>query len=63
MHAPAQYAPALEEHPVLPEGDGERVSGYRVMGLTFSSGHVLGLRRWTASSVGDERTSKIKATG
>jgi hypothetical protein len=28
------------------------VSGYRVMGLTSRSGDVLGLRRWTASSVG-----------
>lgn len=27
------------------------------MGLPFSSGHVLGLRRWTASSVGDGFTS------
>ena len=27
------------------------------MGLPFASGHVLGLRRWTASSVGDQFTS------
>jgi hypothetical protein len=27
------------------------------MGLPFTSGHVLGLRRWTASSVGDQFTS------
>jgi hypothetical protein len=27
------------------------------MGLPFSSGHVLGLRRWTASSIGDRFTS------
>jgi hypothetical protein len=27
------------------------------MGLPFASGHVLGLRRWTASSVGDPFTS------
>ena len=31
--------------------------GYGVMGLPFSSGHILGLRRWTASSVGDRFTS------
>jgi hypothetical protein len=42
---------------VLPPGDCERVSGYGVMGLPFASGHVLGLRRWTASSVGDRFTS------
>lgn len=27
------------------------------MGQTFASGHVLGLRRWTASSVGEQFTS------
>jgi hypothetical protein len=27
------------------------------MGLSFTSGHVLGLRRWTASSVGERFTS------
>lgn len=47
----------VEENPVLPPGDCERVSGYGVMGLPFRSGHVLGLRRWTASSVGDRFTS------
>ena len=30
----------------------ERFNGYGVMGLPFASGHVLGLRRFTASSVG-----------
>lgn len=57
MKAPAQYAQAREDHPVLPKGDCERVSGYGVMGLPFASGHILGLRRWTASSVGDRFTS------
>lgn len=57
MKKPAQFARTLEGHPVLPKGDCERVSGYGVMGLTFASGHVLGLRRWTASSVGDRFTS------
>ena len=42
---------------MLPRADCERVSGYGVMGLPFRSGHVLGLRRWTASSVGDRFTS------
>jgi hypothetical protein len=42
---------------MLPLGDCERVSGYRVMGLPFASGHVIELRRWTASSVGDKFTS------
>ena len=57
MKSPAQFAQAVEERPELPAGDGERVSGYGVMGLPFASGHVLGLRRWTASSVGDRFTS------
>lgn len=57
MRSPAQFARAVEDRPVLPPGDGERVSGYGVMGLPFASGHVLGLRRWTASSVGDRFTS------
>lgn len=55
--SPAQFAQAVEDRPVLPPGDCERVSGYGVMGLTFSSGHILGLRRWTASSVGERFTS------
>lgn len=57
MKAPAQFAQAVEDRPVLPPGECERVSGYGVMGLPFASGHVLGLRRWTASSVGDRFTS------
>ena len=57
MRSAAQFAQAVEDQPVLPPGDGERVSGYGVMGLPFASGHVLGLRRWTASSVGDKFTS------
>jgi hypothetical protein len=57
MKTPSQFAQGLEEHPALPKGDCERVSGYGVIGLPFASGHVLGLRRWTASSVGDRFTS------
>jgi hypothetical protein len=57
MKAPAQFARSVEDRPVLPPGDCERVSGYGVMGLPFASGHILGLRRWTASSVGERFTS------
>jgi hypothetical protein len=57
MREPAQLAKQIEDHPVLPPGDCERVSGYGVMGLPFKSGHILGLRRWTASSVGERFTS------
>jgi hypothetical protein len=54
---PAEFAHQLEASPKLPEGACERVSGYGVMGLPFQSGHVLGLRRWTASSIGGAFTS------
>jgi len=57
MKSAAQFAQAVEDRPKLPPGDGERVSGYAVMGLPFASGHVLGLRRWTASAEGDRFTS------
>jgi hypothetical protein len=57
MQEPAQFAQHVEEHPLLPQASGERMSGYGVMGLPFASGHVLGLRRWTASSVGVAFTS------
>lgn len=54
---PAHFARQAEQSPQLPPAACERVSGYGVMGLPFRSGHVLGLRRWTASSVGDDFTS------
>jgi len=57
VKAPRAFAQEVEESPALPPGNCERVSGYGVMGLPFQSGHVLGLRRWTASSVGDRFTS------
>jgi hypothetical protein len=49
---PATLAAALEQHPELPHGPGERFSGYGVMGLPFRTGHILGLRRFPASSIG-----------
>ncbi|MGY4542183.1 hypothetical protein ACVWY0_002096 [Arthrobacter sp. UYNi723] len=57
MKSPRDCALESEQHPQLPPGTDERVSGYGVMGQPFASGHVLGLRRWTASSVGDQFTS------
>jgi hypothetical protein len=38
-------------------GRGERFFGYGVMGLPFASGYVLGLRRFTASSIGPGNTA------
>jgi hypothetical protein len=50
--APAGVVEALERQPELPPAPGERFSGYGVMGMPFRSGHVLGLRRFPASSIG-----------
>lgn len=41
----------------IPDGSGDRFSGYAVIGLPFSSGHVLALRRIEASSFGPAYTS------
>ena len=52
MREPAELVDELERRPELPPGSEERFSGYGVMGLPFRSGHVLGLRRFPASSIG-----------
>lgn len=57
MRSPREHAAESERHPQLPPGSEERVAGYGVMGQPFASGHVLGLRRWTASSVGEQFAS------
>src|SRR5215472_8810532 len=41
----------------IPKGSGDQFSGYAVIGLPFSSGHVLALRRIEASSVVESYTS------
>ncbi|MGF1473372.1 MAG: hypothetical protein ACFB50_16750 [Rubrobacteraceae bacterium] len=57
MSNPRELAERSEQGALLPEGADERFAGYGVMGLPFSSGHVLGLRRFPASSVGPGYTS------
>ena len=57
MTDPRRLAQRTEASPTLPKGTEERFSGYGVMGLPFRSGHVLGLRRFTASSIGRGYTS------
>jgi hypothetical protein len=52
MREPAEMIAELERHSELPAGVEERFYGYGVMGLPFRSGHVLGLRRFPASSIG-----------
>ena len=50
-------AAAIESAPELPSGGEERFTGFGVMGIPFTSGHVLALRRFTASSIGPAYTS------
>jgi hypothetical protein len=52
VREPAEIVEDLERNPELPPGSAERFFGYGVMGLPFQSGHVLGLRRFPASSIG-----------
>ena len=52
MREPAEIVEQLEREFELPRGSEERFFGYGVMGLPFLSGHVLGLRRFPASSIG-----------
>lgn len=52
-----RLAERTETSPMLPTGTEERFSGYGVMGLPFRSGHILGLRRFSASSIGRGYTS------
>jgi hypothetical protein len=47
----------VEQHTDLPSGVNERFSGYGVMSLPFSFGHVLALRRFPVTSVGPGYTS------
>lgn len=49
---PFRAVEALERNATLPEGAGERFSGYAIVALSFKSGHVLALRRFAASSIG-----------
>jgi hypothetical protein len=52
MQQPARIVEDLERDAEVPRGSEERFFGYAVMGLPFRSGHVLGLRRFPASSIG-----------
>jgi hypothetical protein len=54
---PRSLIEAIESAPALPDGKEECFTGYAVMGLTFRSGHVLGLRKWAASSIGPAYTA------
>jgi hypothetical protein len=56
MKEPRDFAQSIGQF-AIPDGSGDRFSGYAVIGLPFSSGHVLALRRFEASSVGSAYTS------
>lgn len=57
MRDPRSVIEAIESAPELPGGKEECFTGYVVMGLPFHSGHVLGLRKWAASSIGPAYTA------
>lgn len=54
---PRELVEMLETGAELPEGEDERFVGYGVMAAPFSSGHILCMRRFPASSVGPAYTS------
>ena len=49
---PRDAAQQVEHGVTLPDGTEERFSGYGLMGQPFTSGHILGLRRFVATSIG-----------
>ncbi|MFD3003352.1 hypothetical protein ACFS7Z_23530 [Pontibacter toksunensis] len=55
--SPRYLSDKIELEHALPPGDEERFNGFGIMGLPFSSGHILALRRFVASSVGSGYTS------
>jgi hypothetical protein len=48
---------ALEHDAPMLDGPGDRFSGCAIIALPFQSGHILALRRFTASSIGPGYTS------
>jgi hypothetical protein len=48
---------SFERDAPLPDGGGDRFSGYAIIGLPFQSGHVLALRRFPVSSIGPGYTA------
>jgi hypothetical protein len=54
---PAELAANLERGAALPDGPGDRFSGYAVMGQPFEGGDVLALRRFPVTSAGEAYTS------
>lgn len=57
MSSPKQLVAQLEQTATLPHGRSERFTGYGVISLPFTSGHVLALRKFPATSIGNGYTS------
>jgi hypothetical protein len=54
---PADLAAALERGGQVQDGPGDRFTGYAVLGVTFTSGDMLALRRFPITSSGPGYTS------
>lgn len=54
---PRQITEQIEREQILIEGKGEHFSGFAIMGVSFSSGYVLAMRRFPKSSLGKGYTS------
>ena len=57
MLEPKDLVDRLEEGAKLPSGNEERFTGYGVLGVPFTSGNLLAMRRFPASSLGESYTS------
>jgi hypothetical protein len=57
MLEPKDLVDSLEQGTELPSGNEERFSGYGVLGVPFTSGNLLAMRRFPASSLGESYTS------
>ncbi len=57
MPGPKDLIYEVERNASLPDSSWEKFSGYGIMGLPFSSGHILGLRRFPVTSLGVPYTS------
>ena len=57
MAEPKELVDRLEQGAELPSGNEERFTGYGVLGVPFTSGNLLAMRRFPASSLGQGYTS------
>src|ERR671916_520253 len=57
MAEPKELVDKLEQDAELPTGIEERFVGYAVLGVPFTSGHLLAMRRFPATSLGEGYTA------